>query len=510
MRAAWERLADLLIGSKRVLIPVALTLTLLVAGWMLLPAQLSNPSTHLNLVSNCILSIASGSVQVQYPGSSVWEECNDGSILEAGTQVRTAPQSEALLTFFEGTTVELGPATEIQIERLEQDSGVKVILLKQSLGKTWSRVADMTTPGSHYEIETPSAYALVRGTYFLTEVNEAGDTRVQVAEGLVKVSAQGKDVFVPVGYEVMVEDGDSPTELSLMDIAVDNGDNKTVPSTNTETYPTSPSPSPDPTPEPTATPIPTPTYTPTPTPSSTPRDGDSNSPAPITHTLILSSTTGGSVAQPIEGTFQYPPGTVVNLMAAADSGYTFCNWTGDVAAVANVNAASTTITMNGDYSITANFIPLPTHTLTLSSNANGVVDQPGEGVFSYDEGDVANLVAIANPGYQFEKWAGDVSTVADVNAASTTITMNDDYSINAVFTPVKSLTVSSTVGGSVTQPGEGTFTYWQGTEVNLVAVAEPGYTFIGWTGSTGTITDTNSAVTSITMEGNYTIVANFS
>ena len=31
------------------------------------------------------------------------------------------------------------------------------------------------------------------------------------------------------------------------------------------------------------------------------------------------------------------------------------NWTGDVGAIANVDAASTTVTMNDDYSVTANF-----------------------------------------------------------------------------------------------------------------------------------------------------------
>ena len=46
---------------------------------------------------------------------------------------------------------------------------------------------------------------------------------------------------------------------------------------------------------------------------------------------------------------------MVNLVAEAAEGFRFVNWTGDVETVADVNSASTTITMNGDYSITANF-----------------------------------------------------------------------------------------------------------------------------------------------------------
>jgi len=71
------------------------------------------------------------------------------------------------------------------------------------------------------------------------------------------------------------------------------------------------------------------------------------------------------------------------------------------------------------------------------------------------------------------------------------------------------LTISSTAGGSVFAPGEGTFTYVQGTEVNLVAEAEEGYRFINWTGTVDTISDVEDATTTITMEDNYSITANF-
>ena len=72
-------------------------------------------------------------------------------------------------------------------------------------------------------------------------------------------------------------------------------------------------------------------------------------------TLTITSTEGGSVTTPDEWTFTYNEGTVVDLVAEADEGYHFVNWTGNVSTIVDVEAASTNITMNGNYSITANF-----------------------------------------------------------------------------------------------------------------------------------------------------------
>jgi len=72
--------------------------------------------------------------------------------------------------------------------------------------------------------------------------------------------------------------------------------------------------------------------------------------------LIITSTAGGAVTTPGEGTFTNSEGTVVNLVAEPEEGYGFVNWAGDVDTIANVNAATTTITMQGDYEITARFM----------------------------------------------------------------------------------------------------------------------------------------------------------
>jgi hypothetical protein len=230
------------------------------------------------------------------------------------------------------------------------------------------------------------------------------------------------------------------------------------------------------------------------------------------YNLTVASTTGGNVTTPGEGTFAYDAGTVVSLNATPDTGYWFVNWTGNVSTIANVNAAATNITMNGDYSITANFEEIVEYDLVISSTTGGSVTTPGEGTFTYYEGRVVGLVAEAGEGYYFVNWTGDVGTIANVNVGVTTITMNGNYSITANFEQIPpgqfGLTISSTVGGSVTVPGEGTFAYDAGTVVSLVASPASGYQFVNWTGDVATIS-CQCHSTSITMNGNYSITANF-
>ncbi|MFZ1130745.1 MAG: choice-of-anchor D domain-containing protein [Terriglobales bacterium] len=68
-------------------------------------------------------------------------------------------------------------------------------------------------------------------------------------------------------------------------------------------------------------------------------------------TTAANPTNGGTVA-PASGTY-YAPNTIVNLSATPNPNYAFSNWTGNVA---NANSASTTVTMTGPQSVTANFV----------------------------------------------------------------------------------------------------------------------------------------------------------
>ena len=153
---------------------------------------------------------------------------------------------------------------------------------------------------------------------------------------------------------------------------------------------------------------------------------------------------------------------------------------------------------------------VPSYVLAIASTDGGSVITPGEGTSVYDEGMLVNLVATPDPGYRFVNWTGNVSTIGDVDNATTTIVMNDAYFIIANFVKQQyDLTATSTPGGSIITPGEGTFRYDEGTVVNLATEAEAGYKFVNWTGDVSTIKDLTAAQTTITMDGSYSITANF-
>jgi len=90
--------------------------------------------------------------------------------------------------------------------------------------------------------------------------------------------------------------------------------------------------------------------------------------------------------------------------------------------------------------------PSAQYELSINPTEGGSVTRPGEGVFTYNEGVTINLVAAPDAGYRFVEWVDDVDTIADVNAASTNITMNGNYSITASFVVVETGNVGIKAG----------------------------------------------------------------
>jgi uncharacterized repeat protein (TIGR02543 family) len=242
--------------------------------------------------------------------------------------------------------------------------------------------------------------------------------------------------------------------------------------------------------------------------------------APPLRTLTISSTLGGHT-EPSAGSHQYSDGTIVGISTIPDPNYHFVNWTGDTSTIGNVNAPVTTITMNANYTVQANFA-IDQRTLTVSTTTGGTVIQPGIGSFQYGHGTVVDLNAVPVTGYHFTNWTGSGVTagkVANPNSASTTITMDGDYVVDATFTQNEYPLAITIVGNGTVSKSPDQPTYHYGDTVQLDANAPVGWTFGGWSGdANGTsdpvtiIVDESPSVTATFTQNEYplaiTIVGN--
>jgi hypothetical protein len=227
--------------------------------------------------------------------------------------------------------------------------------------------------------------------------------------------------------------------------------------------------------------------------------------------LTVASTAGGSVTNPGEGTFPYDEGEIVDLVEEAEEGYRFVEWSGDVDTIADVNNASTTITMNSDYSITANFVRAYDPTMAVNPVGGGTATDLTN-ASPYAAGTSVSIAAAAASGYRFVNWTAPAGTFADANAARTIFTMPaQNVIVTANFLTAYGLTVAADpVEWGIATDATDASPYAAGTVVNITAVAGDGYVFVNWKAPAGKFLDENAAQTTFTMPAqDVTVIATF-
>ena len=159
-----------------------------------------------------IVSVVTGEVWIMKASTTTWSKVAAGMTLEPGDRIRTGDASNAVITFFEGSTIELAANTEISVNELGivKETGSTIIKLWQQIGKTRSRVEKLIDPASRYEIETPAGAAVVRGSVADVKVLKDGTTIIANIEGRWWAIAQGKEVPIPQAHQVTIIPGQAP------------------------------------------------------------------------------------------------------------------------------------------------------------------------------------------------------------------------------------------------------------------------------------------------------------
>ena len=137
------------------------------------------------------------------------------------------------------------------------------------------------------------------------------------------------------------------------------------------------------------------------------------------NSYAVAATANPTAGGTITGAGSYNYGATATLIATANEGYTFTNWTKNGTQVSTNATYSFTVT--GAASYVANFT-LNTYTITALVNPENAGTVTGAGVYNYGDGVI--LTATANEGYSFVNWTEDGNVVC-VNATCTSTATAD-------------------------------------------------------------------------------------
>lgn len=195
------------------------------------------------------------------------------------------------------------------------------------------------------------------------------------------------------------------------------------------------------------------------------------------------------------------PDTSVTLTAKGTKGV-FTGWTGACAGT----AATCSITVDSDAPVTATF-KTPFKLVTRVTGLGSVSTNPTG--TSFLQGTVVTLTATPAVGNMFTGWSGACAGTA----ATCTVTINADTTVNATFSGVVAppppasykLVLKTNGSGSVSSNPTGS-NFASGTSITVTAVPGSGATWKGWTGST---CSGLGLTCTVTMTADTTLTANF-
>ncbi|MCF8261170.1 MAG: DUF5123 domain-containing protein [Melioribacteraceae bacterium] len=123
----------------------------------------------------------------------------------------------------------------------------------------------------------------------------------------------------------------------------------------------------------------------------------------------------------------YDEGQEVTLTATPEADWVFVEWLGDYTGTDN----PATVKVDSNMSVKASFqSTLTQYTLTLGVEGKGeIMVNPEPVIATYDSGAVVVLTALAAKGWGFETWAGDLTSVTEVDS----VVMTSDLSVTAKF-----------------------------------------------------------------------------
>ncbi len=128
---------------------------------------------------------------------------DEAMAVNSGDRIMLTADATAQVRLIDGSTIDLDPGTEIDVEELVIDDNNYQVRVKVLAGRTLNRVVTVLGVGDRFDVSTPSSTASVRGTVFTVAYISETETYISCDEGKVEVTLNGQEPkIVAAGMEV--------------------------------------------------------------------------------------------------------------------------------------------------------------------------------------------------------------------------------------------------------------------------------------------------------------------
>jgi len=178
------------------------------------------------------LTVLRGTVSVVQSNGTAVAPASSGLKLDAGDRVATVGRASALVTFFDGSEVELGADTTIAIQDASGSGGLVTIVIENIMGTSVHHVATLTDPGSSYRVISGDSELLVKGTTVGFGTDADGNVTASLIESSGKVTfpndshtlQNGETCTLTSGGDLLCEQSNGKDVWSSVADGVSSGD----------------------------------------------------------------------------------------------------------------------------------------------------------------------------------------------------------------------------------------------------------------------------------------------
>ncbi len=188
----------------------------------------------LNLINNLsaaelvgkIVSIQ-GEVKIKKSGANAFQPAKINEELFNGDSIQTSRASKAALLFLDESQMILNENTALEVKNVVKSARLTPATAKTAEAKEGDNQSNYNLPKGgawirnknekfNFKINTPSVTAAIRGTEFMTQVNDDGTSLVTMLEGQVQLSNKFGETILNPGEEGLTIPGQAPTKRIIV------------------------------------------------------------------------------------------------------------------------------------------------------------------------------------------------------------------------------------------------------------------------------------------------------